>query len=110
MQVKARKQGNSLTLTIPRSFHVVEGTLMTATQEGNKLIYEAVAKENDSFFDFDDLILSDILSEDVEKSEILKEFRKRKSAIGPAIDKMIVAESKNAVRLSREEFEREVGL
>lgn len=75
MITKARKQGNSLTLTIPKDFHVEEGAKMRPERTDDGILYRFVEEEDD-FFDFSSDILADLINEGLEGADLLSEFKK----------------------------------
>lgn len=107
MITKARKQGNSLTLTIPKDFHVEEGAKMRPERTDDGILYRFVEEEDD-FFDFSSDILSDLINEGLEGANLLSEFKKRKHAIKGAFHKM--AQSVDDPAMTREELENLIGL
>lgn len=104
--IKTRKQGNSLTLTVPSSFNITEGTTVKPKLTPKGIFYEFV--EEDDFLNFDEEILSDILKEDISKYQILDEFKKRRKEIRLAFEK-IEAET-DSKPLTRQELKKEIGL
>ena len=105
--LKARKQGNSLMVAIPKSFDIASGTKLRPQLTRNGIYYEFV--EDDDFFDFDEDILRDLVSQGYEGTELISQFSKMKKAIPGALDRL-VEETKEAKPLSKEEAAREFGI
>ena len=107
MLTKTRKQGNSLALTVPKEFQIPEGETMEPELTDKGIFYRFVDKEDD-FFDFTNDILKDLLDEGYAGTALLDEFKKRKSAIPKAFKEMRTHTTGHI--MTREEFEKEVGL
>lgn len=106
---KTRKQGNALTVTVPKSFNVGEGVKLRPRLTDKGIFYEFV--NEDDFFDFDEDILKDLVSQGYEGQELINEFKQMKKNVPVAMDKLInEAEKDNLGVMSKEEFEREIGL
>lgn len=108
---KTRKQGNAVMVTVPKSFNVGEGVTLHPRLTDKGIFYEFV--NEDDFFDFDEDILKDLVSQGVEGQELIDRFKEMKKNIPAAIDKLIgEAEEETAKThsMSREEFEKEIGL
>lgn len=106
---KTRKQGNSLTVTVPKSFNVGEGVKLRPRLTDKGIFYEFV--NEDDFFDFDEDILKDLVSRGYEGQELINEFKQMKKNVPVAMDKLInEAEKDNLGVMSKEEFEKEIGL
>lgn len=106
---KTRKQGNALTVTVPKSFNVGEGVKLRPRLTDKGIFYEFV--NDDDFFDFDEDILKDLVSQGVEGQKLISEFKKMKKNIPAAMDKLIdEAENEKLGVMSKEEFEKEIGL
>ncbi|MFD1465773.1 hypothetical protein ACFQ4L_06830 [Lapidilactobacillus mulanensis] len=104
--VKARKQGNSMTLTVPSSFKIAEGTAVRPRMTSKGIFYEFI--DEDEFLDFDEDILKDILREDIDKGQILTEFKIRKDKIADAFDQI---EQETPDRsITRESLAQDIGL
>lgn len=84
--IKARKQGNSIMLTIPSSFNIPAGTKFKPYLTTKGIYYKFV---DDDFFDFDEDILKDLVSQGYEGQELIDRFSKMKKAIPRALDKLI---------------------
>lgn len=109
MKTKTRKQGNSLTLTVPKEFKIGEGVTMEPKLLPNGIFYEFSTPENE-FLDFDTEILKDLISEGVETEYLVSEFTKRKEEIPRAFEKITTETLKNESIMTREELEKEIGL
>ncbi len=105
--IKARKQGNSITLTIPASFNIPVGTRVEPKLTPNGIFYEFV--KDDDFFDFDTDILKDLISEGYEGQKLITEFQKMKKQIPKAMDKLR-KEAEKEPAMTKEEVEKELGL
>lgn len=67
--------------------------------------------DNDDFFNFDEDILKDLVSQGFEGQKLISEFKKMKKNIPAAMDKLIdEAENEKLGVMSKEEFEKEIGL
>ena len=95
--IKARKQGNSIMLTVPAEFHVPAGTRLEPklTQDG--------------IFDFSADILDDLISQGYNGKELSKRFREIRKQIPNALEKM-KDEAKQGPILSEDEARKAVGL
>lgn len=105
--IKARKQGNSITLTIPASFNIPVGTKVEPKLTNNGIFYEFV--KDDNFFDFDTDILKDLVSEGYEGQELIDEFEKLKKKIPQAMDKLS-EEAEAEPAMTKEEAEKYFGI
>ena len=108
---KTRKQGNAVMVTVPKSFNVGEGVILRPKLTDKGIFYEFV--NEDDFFDFDEDILKDLVSKGVEGQELISQFKKMKKNIPIAMDKLIgeaEEETSKTHSISREEFEKEIGL
>lgn len=106
---KTRKQGNALTVTVPKSFNVGEGVKLRPRLTDKGIFYEFV--NEDDFFDFDEDILKDLVNQGFEGKKLINEFKKMKRNIPSAMDKLIgEAENEKMGVMSKEEFEKEIGL
>lgn len=108
---KTRKQGNAVMVTIPRSFNVGEGVTLRPRLTDKGIFYEFV--NEDDFFDFDEDILKDLVGKGFEGQKLIDQFKKMKKNIPAAMDKLIgeaEKETSNAHSMSREEFEKKIGL
>lgn len=77
-------------------------------------VFEIKSKEDfDKFFDeeFDDDILNDLTGQGYKGQELIDEFEKAKKKLPVAMDKLIdEAEQDNLGPMSKEEFEKKIGL
>lgn len=105
--LKARKQGNSLMVAIPKSFDIASGTKLRPKLTRNGIYYEFV--DDDDFFDFDEDILRDLVSQGYEGTELINQFSKIKREIPSALDRL-VEEAKESKPLSKEEAAKEFGI
>lgn len=108
---KTRKNGNSLTVTVPKSFNFEEWVSLRPWLTDKGIFYEFV--DEDDFYDFDENILKDLVSQGYEGQYLVKQFKKMKKEIPAAMDKLISDAERDAANskpMSKEEFEREIGL
>lgn len=105
--IKARKQGNSITLTIPASFNIPAGTRLEPKLTPNGIFYKFV--KDDASFDFDTDILKDLISQGYEGQKLVLKFQKMKSQIPEAMEKL-QDEAKKEPVMTKEEVEKELGL
>lgn len=106
---KTRKQENALTVTVPKSFNIGEGVKLRPRLTDKGIFYEFV--NEDDFFDFDEDILKDLVNRGYEGEALIREFKKMKRNIPATMDKLIdEAENENFGSMSKEEFEKEIGL
>jgi len=109
MRLKTRKQGNSLTLTVPSSFNIPENTTVEPEMTEEGILYRFVKEEEDSN-DFDVLILQDLVEEGWSGEYLVDEFKKRKKKVPQAIRNMINEAAEKGCSMTREELEKEIGL
>ncbi|GAB2025955.1 hypothetical protein OfM1_20280 [Lactovum odontotermitis] len=107
METKTRVQGNSLTLTVPKSFHIKEGVVVEPELKNDGIFYRFV--KEDQFFDYDADILRDLISDGLAGEELIAAFKEKKRKI-PLAFEAIKKEASKAKPMSRKEFEREIGL
>ncbi|MFD1318952.1 AbrB/MazE/SpoVT family DNA-binding domain-containing protein [Loigolactobacillus zhaoyuanensis] len=108
MLTKTRKQGNSLTLTVPKEFQIPEGKQMEPELTDKGIFYRFTDTDETDFFDFSNDILQDLINADYSGNELLTEFKKRKTAINLALKSTMV--QTNNPTMTREEFAKEIGL
>jgi hypothetical protein len=109
MITKTRKQGNSIMITVPKEYKIAEGVTVEPELKKDGIFYRFVQTENNDPFDFDSLILSDVIAEGYEGQAIINEFEKRKEDINNQLVYFLNKESDSKV-MTREEMEREIGL
>jgi AbrB family looped-hinge helix DNA binding protein len=75
-------------ISIPKEFHDLLNIREEVTLElhGNHLVLKPI---HESFEDFSEEILADLVAEGYSGSELIKEFRHRKGQIGNAVDSLI---------------------
>lgn len=108
---KARKQGNSLMVTIPKSFKVKEGTSLKPKLTDRGILYEFV--DEDDFFNFDEEILEDLVNQGYEGQKLIVKFKAMRRQLPQAMDQVIQAAEKRAQEsqaMTKEELEKELGL
>lgn len=107
MITKTRKQGNSITLTVPKEFNIKEGIAVEARLTKNGIFYEFVDEDS---MDFDVQLLEDLISEGYAEQELLIEFKKRKKNLSLVIDKLTEQTLAEEKVLSKADLEKELGL
>lgn len=105
---RARRQGNSLVVTIPSAFHIKDNTLLKPRLTSEGILYEFV-RESDDFLDFDTDILRDLVKQGYSGEELIDRFTAMKKEIPKAIDKL-AQEAEEEPIMSEEEFRKEIGL
>lgn len=75
-------------ISIPKEFYDNLGIKDEVTMEllNNRIVIKPVKGHSD---DFSEEILSDLIQEGYDKSEILQEFKKRKKLIRPSINRLV---------------------
>jgi hypothetical protein len=106
--VKARKQGNSMTLTAPVSLGVKEGEEYEPIRVEEGILFKVVKKVKDDF-DFDEFIMRDLFEEGLSGQEFIDEFERRKGNIPRAL-KQLEAEALARGPVTEEEFRARNGL
>lgn len=109
--IKTRRNGNSLTVTVPKSFNIEEGIPLRPRLTDKGIFYEFV--DEDDFYNFGEDILKDLVSQGYEGQYLVKQFKKIKKEIPAAMGKLISNAERDAANskpMSKEEFEREIGL
>ncbi|WP_099221543.1 AbrB family transcriptional regulator [Listeria costaricensis] len=109
MLTKVRKQGNSLTLTVPSKFKLKEGMSMEPELKAEGIFYRFVPDSTD-IFDFDKDILRDLLAENLDPETFLSEFERRKNEIPTMIRQLADQAKKQENAMTREELAKEIGL
>lgn len=109
MLTKTRKQGNSLTLTVPKEFNIAEGQTVEPELTEQGILYKFVdTDKEDDFFDFTSDILADLVKEGYTGDHLLTEFNARKAAI-PAAFKHMRTHTTGKV-MTQEELKKAIGL
>lgn len=106
--VNTRKQGNAVMVTIPKSFHVPAGVTLQPKLTDKGIFYEFV--DDDSFFDFDEDILEDLVDEGLEGKELINQFKERKNKLPAAMDKLIGEATETSSPMTKKQLEKEIGL
>ncbi|NRN89815.1 toxin-antitoxin system [Lactobacillus helveticus] len=105
--IKARKQGHSITVSIPASFKIPAGTHFLPKLTPKGIFYEFV--KDDKACDFDTDILRDLINQGYEGTKLLKQFQKMKKSIPEAMNKLRKeAEREPAMSKKEAEIEFEV--
>jgi len=107
MQTKTRKQGNSLTLTVPKEYSIAPGRKVVPELRANGIFYRFVDNEDD-FLDFSTDILKSLVSQGLSGDELVSEFNRQKHAISESLKNL--ATNDDTSSLSRKELEEEIGL
>lgn len=107
MRTKTRKQGNSITLTVPKKFNIKEGTVVEARLTKNGFFYEFVDEDS---MNFDVQLLEELISEGYTDQDLLAEFKKRRKNVSHAFDKIVEQTLTEEKVLSKAELEKEIGL
>lgn len=111
MSVKARKQGNSLMVTIPKEFNLEEGVEFEPILESDGLKYKFKRKKENFADEFDDLILIELFDRGIkDKKEFIHEFKNIKSQLPKALNQLLNEGGKSSKVMSRGELEKEIGL
>lgn len=108
---KARKQDNALVVTIAKSFHITEGTKFCPKLTDNGILYAFVNLDHDNFFDFDEDILTDSVSQGYEGQKLINRFKQMKAMLPAALDQLIEESEKEAAKagpMSQAEFNQEI--
>lgn len=105
--LKTRKQGNSITVTIPKEFGIGPGVLVRPKKTANGFSYELVDIKDD-FFDFSSNILTDVIDDGFQGKDILHEFDKRKALIDEAVNNL--GNDVSADKYSGDQARQELGL
>jgi hypothetical protein len=109
MVVKTRTQGNAVTVTIPKKFHVEAGVSLEPelTEEG--ILYRFVVDKEPDAFDFDAEIMNDLFAENLSGQAFINEFERRKKLI-PSWLETLTESAMSEPTLTKEEARREIGL
>lgn len=92
-------------ISIPKEFFdsLGVGDEVTIELEGNRMIVSPI---HESFDDFSEFILKDLVAEGYKGEELINEFTNRKSQIKPALSRMIAEEGPTATRYSIDDLDR----
>ena len=71
MFTKTINQGNSIMVTVPKSFNIPSGVMLDVKKVENGILYTFVPEEYD-FFDFSTEILQDIIKEGYSGEQIVQ--------------------------------------
>lgn len=106
VKLKTRKQGNSITVTVPKEFNIGKGTMMEAKLFSTGIFYEFI-KSKDDFLDFDTEVLHDLISQGVTGEDLVNKFSQRKKEVSKALQKLRV-ETMSEPIMTRTELEKEI--
>ncbi|MCJ0537632.1 AbrB family transcriptional regulator [Enterococcus cecorum] len=109
MFTKTIKQGNSIMVTVPKSFNILSGVMLDVKKVENGILYTFVQEEYD-FFDFSTEILQDIIKEGYSGEQIIQEFTKRKQRLNDKLYQMVDETLATQAWMTKEELAREIGL
>ncbi|MBO1308825.1 toxin-antitoxin system [Enterococcus sp. 669A] len=106
MKIKTRKQGNSITVTVPKEFNIDEDMTMEAKLFPTGIFYEFIKSEDD-FLDFDTEVLHELVSQGVTGEDLVNKFSQRKKEVSKALQKLSV-ETMSEPIMTRTELEKEI--
>ncbi|GAB2023449.1 AbrB family transcriptional regulator [Pseudolactococcus yaeyamensis] len=110
MVVKTRKQGNSVTVSIPTTFKIPSGVKLDPELRQDGIFYHFVVEEQVDVLDFDEFILRDLLAEGYSGETLISAFSKEKAALNQAL-KDIASDTINTNKaMTREEMEKAIDL
>lgn len=109
MFTKTINQGNSIMVTVPKSFNIPSGVMLDVKKVENGILYIFVQEEYD-FFDFSTEILKDIIKEGYRGEQIVQEFTQRKQRINHQSHQMVDETLATQAWMTKEELAREIGL
>lgn len=104
---KTRKQGNAITLTVPKSFNIQAGTVVKPRLTEKGIFYEFV--QPDDFLDFDVDILKDLVGQGYQGQELIERFKAMKHQIPATMDRL-TKEAEQEPTLTKAEAAKRVGL
>jgi len=107
-RTKTRKQGNSITLTVPSTFNIAAGVTVEPELTTNGIFYRFV--EENPILNFDAEILTDLIAEKTPSYKLVDEFKKRQQAIPQAIKKIEQETLAHATPMTKEQLENDIGL
>ncbi|WP_424321243.1 hypothetical protein ACPD8N_03480 [Lacticaseibacillus chiayiensis] len=107
MQIKTRKQGNSLTLIVPKEFNIAPGQRVVPKLRANGIFYRFV-EDKDDFFDFSTDVLKSLVAQGLTGNELVSEFNRQKHAISASLSTL--ANDYDVITLSRKELKKKIGL
>ena len=109
MFTKTINQGNSIMVTVPKSFNIPSGVMLDVKKVENGILYTFVQEEND-FLDFSAEILQDIIKEGYSGEQIVQEFTHRKQMINHRLHQIADDTLSNQLPMTKEELSKEIGL
>lgn len=109
MFTKTINQGNSIMVTVPKSFNIPSGVMLDVKKVENGILYTFVQEEYD-FFDFSTEILQDIIKEGDRGEQIVQEFTQRKQRINHQLHQMVDETLATQAWMTKEELAREIVL
>lgn len=104
---KTRRQGNAITLTVPKSFNIGSGVTVRPRLTDHGIFYEFV--QDDDFFDLDESLLQDLVDQGYEGQKLINKFKKAKKQLPKAMDRLI-DDSNDGVAMTKEEAAKAIGL
>lgn len=105
---KTRKQGNSITLTVPKSFNIGAGVPVRPRLTENGIVYEFV-NDDGNVWDFDTEILEDLTQKGYSGKKLVAKFKETKKDFSTALD-YLISETDKEPEMTRAGAEKEIGL
>lgn len=106
--IKTKKQGNSITLTVPKSFNIGAGVPVRPRLTGSGIVYEFVNNDG-NIWDFDTEILEDLTQKGYSGKKLVAKFKEAKKDFSTALD-YLISEADKEPEMARSGFEKEIGL
>ncbi|MFD1420697.1 toxin-antitoxin system [Lactiplantibacillus songbeiensis] len=107
-RTKTRKQGNSITLTVPSKFNIQAGVTVEPELTTEGIFYRFT--DDNPIFNFDADILTDLIAEGTPTYNLVHEFKKRQQSVPQTFEKIAKETLANEAPLSKSDFEHEIGL
>lgn len=108
MKTKTRKQGNSITLTVPSTFNIAAGVTVEPQLTTDGIFYRFV-KEN-PILNFDAAILTDLIAEGTPSDQLVDEFKQRQRAIPQAFKQIEQETLANESPMTKEQLKKDISL
>lgn len=108
MKTKTRKQGNSITLTVPSTFNIDAGVTVEPELTTDGIFYRFV--EENPILNFDAAILTDLVAEGTHSNKLVDEFKKRQQAIPQAFKQIEQETLANESPMTKEQLKKDIGL
>ncbi len=110
MVVKTRKQGNSVTVSIPTAFKIPSGVKLEPELRQDGIFYHFIAEEQVDDLNFDEFILRDLLAEGYSGEALIRAFSKEKAGLTQAIKDIASNTINMSKAMTREEMEQVIDL